>query len=180
MLGDHEAGFFLNPSSGDRQGVLEDLASSLRLVTEGGLPVFTEVGRPQEFMGPLKVTERVPDLIAISRENVGVAQGLNSADTVTAETNARRGVHERFGLLLLGSDWPTLEREPGVEDITPTILAVLDIKPPEWMQGRCLLDAAPARALPNITLGDRADRSPLSREEESAIEDHLRGLGYVE
>jgi predicted AlkP superfamily phosphohydrolase/phosphomutase len=179
-MGDHEAGFFLSPNSSDRTAIVQELTERLQGVDHQGSPLFREVGRPERFIGPVRDGERIPDLIAISREEVGISQGLGGGSVFVTEPKPRRGVHERQGVLVVGGEQPPVREDAAVEDITPTILSLLNVRPPEWMQGACLLDAAPIKSVGHVAPSGDAEGAALSPEEESAIQDHLRGLGYVE
>jgi hypothetical protein len=180
FLGDHEVGFFVQPNSVDKPRISRELAAQLRLETHEGAKVFSEVGPADRFIGRVRVNNRIPDILAVTQGDIGVAAALTQTTVLTEETNKARGVHHRLGLVLLNSDDALVIEEPAVEDITPTILALLDIKPPHWMQGSSLLDLSPTKVLPRGAPDSRSAEPELSREEEEAIEDHLRGLGYVE
>ena len=71
-------------------------------------------------------------------------------------------------------------------DLTPTILAAYGIKPPDDMDGKVLIEVfedAPVFDTEKIESDDRDitdDSGEYSPEEEKAIEERLRGLGYVD
>ena len=72
-------------------------------------------------------------------------------------------------------------------DITPTLLYMAGLKVPEDLDGRVLVDgfgpehlgSHPVEHVAPLASGPREDASPYSEEEESAIEESLRGLGYL-
>jgi hypothetical protein len=180
VLGDHEAGFFIHPNSPDKASVAEELASQLRGESHEGARIFSEVGLADRFLGPVASYDRIPDLIGVTRGEIGVADGFSAEEVITEETKQMRGVHHRYGVVLISNEHTLAIQEPAVEDIAPTILALLDVEPPPWMQGHPLLDLAPTKVIPEV--GPRAPfvEPELSEQEEQAIEEHLRGLGYVE
>ena len=120
VLGDHEAGFFINPMALDKARMAKELASQLRQELHEGTSIFNEVGPAHQFIGPVRSSDRVPDVWGVTREDIGVAASLTQGRVLTEETNLSRGVHHRFGLLLLGSDHTLVVQEPAVEDITPS------------------------------------------------------------
>jgi arylsulfatase A-like enzyme len=64
-----------------------------------------------------------------------------------------------------------------VADITPTLLALLGLTVP-GLDGRSLVEAMTEE----VPAGTQAapEGSPLTEDEEAAVMEHLKGLGYVE
>jgi hypothetical protein len=99
------------------------------------------------------------------------------------QTNSGR--HTREGLLgAFGSRVnPAFDGSARIEDVAPTVLALLGLEAPPDMDGKVLGDlvqtADRLHAAPDAT-APTATAVSLSDDEQAAIERHLRDLGYEE
>jgi arylsulfatase A-like enzyme len=74
-----------------------------------------------------------------------------------------------------------------VLDVTPTLLYQAGLKVPDGLDGKVMNDAFeegyrrdhPVATTAPLSSGSRDETSPYSEEEEAAIEESLRGLGYL-
>ena len=155
-----------------------------------GRPATDRVHRSEEvFHGD--ASEGAPDLLPVLREGrFDLDDQLFEREPFTDVGDLPRGVHHLDGIGLVAG--PGVVRggklEGSIGDVTPTLLYQADLEVPEGLDGAVLTDAFEARHL-----GDRPVRttaalrasprveseSPYSEEEESQIEESLRGLGYL-
>ena len=83
------------------------------------------------------------------------------------------GNHRPTGVLFLSS--PSVAGSAHIQDVAPTVLAALGVPAPP-MDGTSLLGRASRGTVP-----DHPDfGSPYEPEQERAVEDRLRALGYLE
>jgi predicted AlkP superfamily phosphohydrolase/phosphomutase len=157
---------------------------------DDGMPVLDAIYRREEVMaGP--ATEGAPDLFPVCRAySYELSDGLYSAATLTDYRDLPRGFHHMDGIF--GIAGPEVQPSSGntatVYDICPTALYLAGLKVPET-DGRVLTDHLPpglirsrpvlieAMDLPSAGAG--AEVSPYSAEDEAAIEESLRNLGYL-
>lgn len=178
-LDDRALGFFLGPRTQDRAGLRQRLISDLRRLSFDRLPVFDRVDDAEAILGPVADGVVAPDVIAVSRRDIGVTTGSLYDDALRMEEQTVRGIHKQEGVLLLAADGIENTKQPEVEDVAPTILGLLGFRPPDWMTGQPL---AGRRGSVELKIRERssAARQPVSDEEEVVITEHLRGLGYLE
>jgi predicted AlkP superfamily phosphohydrolase/phosphomutase len=188
-------GITVNEAGVKRQGsvprseipaLLERLEADLAKVTdpESGTAVVRRTWRREEVADGDEV-DRLPHLFVEVDPRYFPDDGLRRAELFDVlETNSGR--HAREGLL--GAFGPRVNASfPGparIEDVGPTVLALLGLEAPPSMDGRVLhemvdvrtadLAAAPEAATAHATAVD------LSEEDQEAIERHLRDLGYEE
>jgi len=159
-------------------------------------PVIAEVHKAEDlYAGPH--LDKAPDLLVQTRNyEYEIITHLTPGGPVPTEIDAevfppalRGGTHRAEGMLIAsGPDVRAGARLSAahLEDMTPTILHLLGLPIPSYMDGHVLEDLfaptaltghAPAYAeeeLPDV-IGDE----PYSDEEAAEVEKHLRDLGYV-
>ena len=99
-----------------------------------------------------------------------------------------QGVHSRAGIISgLGPHFRRNTECPTVSilDVTPTVLSLLGVSPPEGTDGRIaqelLTGSLPATDKPSAPPPERRkEPSAYSEEEEAVVRERLRGLGYIE
>jgi hypothetical protein len=82
----------------------------------------------------------------------------------------------------------SFERQPRLEDITPTLLTLLGIPVGEDMDGRVLLEAFdpdfleefPPRKIPSHDRGAKFKPRATISEQDNALMDKLKALGYTQ
>jgi predicted AlkP superfamily phosphohydrolase/phosphomutase len=99
---------------------------------------------------------------------------LRPEEHVGGKERGMNGNHRDTGVLLLSE--PCQATSARLEDIAPTLLAVLGLEHP-GLDGHALLDGPAGRQV-EATAG--ASARPYTPEEEAAIEARLRDLGYFE
>ncbi|MDQ3877266.1 MAG: alkaline phosphatase family protein [Actinomycetota bacterium] len=180
IMDDREAGFFLSPQIADPEATSSRLIEALREVSHAGKKVFERVGPADDFMGPISPGFAAPNVMAVSDADVGLAarQGVN--DVFTPENKPQRGIHRREGILLFASSKQVRAGiDPGVEDVTPTILALLGVAIPS-LAGTALVESDAEDIITVTSTAPDERDAAITHEEEEAIADHLRGLGYIE
>ncbi|MEW5987344.1 MAG: alkaline phosphatase family protein [Chloroflexota bacterium] len=173
---------------GEVEEVLQRVVTALESLRDpdSGRPLLERVVRGSEAAhGPY--AGRAPDLHVVLDNYRCIAFPLFAADgrIVTRQIRGDSGSHRREGILLVwGPGVPAGATIQGarIEDVAPTILHLLGLPVPEYMDGRPLdvVGGSPLVASPAMEYETAAtDYQPLSAEEEAAVQARLRGLGYL-
>lgn len=157
---------------------------------DDGKPVLDRIYRREEVLsGPQTVD--APDLFPVCREySYELSDGLYSPRILDDYRGLPRGFHHMDGIF--GIAGPGVDPQAGLEaslyDIMPTALYLAGLKVPE-VDGRVLTDWLPSgmvessppvvEAMDLPLAGSGAEASPYSAEDEAAIEESLRNLGYL-
>ncbi len=118
------------------------------------------------------------------RDGPAVRQ-LSPAERIGAKGGSMNGSHRPQGILILAGNGVRAGRleRAALADIAPTILAVLGLPLPPDLDGQVLRQAfRPGFLLeaPGEPAGEAGPAQPYSPEEESRVQEQLRGLGYRE
>lgn len=194
---------WLNVAGRDPQGLVQPGAEYDELVaviretllqaTEAGTgePLVKAVWRADEaYQGPH--LDRAPDLL-VDWTDVVVTKGLRTQyqgrEIVVTEPSGeelRRGNHRREGLLIAaGPNVPVggVPADTGIQDLAPTLLALLGVGVAEQLDGRVLTelvgDLAETAAAPIVQTEPQDEPSAYTAEEEAAVEERLKDLGYL-
>ena len=157
---------------------------------DDGLPILDAIHRREEVMeGPQ--ADGAPDLFPVCRAySYELSDGLYSASTLTDYRGLPRGFHHMDGIFGIAGPGvqPSSHNVASVYDIMPTALYLAGLKCPET-DGRVLAEVLPAdmlRTRPPVVeaidlppAGAGAEASPYTAEDEAAIEESLRNLGYL-
>lgn len=151
-----------------------ELLNALRSPT--GQPLVRQVKRRAEiFEGP--EVQRAPELFPImDSETVELHEGFHS-DTWLSRERSPWGTHAREGVYAIDTDGPLPEKAEAA-DIGATLLGALGIAI-EGLDGRSLVEREVVHRLSSKARSP-ADTAGYDKEDEAAIFEHLRGLGYVE
>lgn len=156
---------------------------ALREALEAWPPVARVWRRDEVLHGPY--VDRAPDLVLELAQEHGYSHTLLRArggpafrrlaphEHLGGKERGMNGVHRPTGVLLLSE--PVHAREARLEDIAPTVLAVLGVPGPP-MDGRNLLAQPAGVARP----GFAQTETPYTAEESAILEARLRALGYFE
>jgi predicted AlkP superfamily phosphohydrolase/phosphomutase len=163
-----------------------------------GEPIVAAVHRREElFSGPYLA--KVPDLVVEFTDYAWLGKGNMTKradsiwDEVTLEWNDTRyvGSHRQEGIVALSG--PSAARGnalfASIEDVAPTILYLLGEPIPAELEGRLLAEAVdpqlldarpPAYADPDAAQLEVGVQQGYSEDEDDAVHERLRGLGYLE
>ncbi len=156
-----------------------------------GPPLVTDIRRNRDvYAGPRAAS--LPDLVltleghrATSRPTLGgPGDGIFSRPQDELGPLAHTGGHRPEGIFIgSGPRFGAGARETaGIADVFPTALALMGITPPAGLDGRDMLGptvGAGSGAVPPPTDTGRESRAPLSPEEERAVMENLKDLGYL-
>ncbi len=120
-----------------------------------------------------------PDLLCeMGDPTVDLHDGLHAARPWVPRTNVAWGTHTPEGVVAISGPLATGEIRGEAADVTPTLLALLGLRP-EGLDGRSLVPMP--RAARSVVAAPHPD-APVgyTEEEESAVLEHLRALGYVD
>ena len=187
----------LNVRGRERQGVVppEQYTERLsRLSSEicSWEPIAEARPRAELYDGPY--AHLAPDLILFPRDIDGYAytflrsrgdvltRPLAPEEYVGGKEKGTSGIHRNPGILF--TSFPVTEKRPAIQDIAPTVLALLGVEGPP-MDGRslCLRPYAPSAShrAAYRRVGDKhALEPPLTDDENMQLEERLRKLGYFE
>lgn len=165
---------------------LQTDASKLRIPGTRRPLVQAVYTRDELYHGPH--TARFPDLILILDPDYAAVPTLGSSLLTPAGPLLRSGDHRPEGIFLAaGPDvrGGPLAQPPSILDIAPTFLYLADAPLPDDLDGHLISDiwqegvlaARPPRYRSPLPVPSQA--SALSQDEMAAVEDRLRGLGYL-
>jgi len=167
--------------------VRSSIISCLEQLTDGGEPVF-EWARRREELYQGKFTDSAPDVVALCRAPYKASSGFGAVvENVPGSILDRySGVHERDGIFAVAG--PNIAAgvdlgERQIIDVAPTLLRMLGVSPPSDIDGvemREVFRTAPATTVPARQGPEPAPGSPYSADEEAAMLESLRALGYAE
>jgi predicted AlkP superfamily phosphohydrolase/phosphomutase len=168
-----------------RDQVMDALGSFVDPKT-GRKPVKAIYKREEIFKG--KYAETAPDILLEPAEQYS----LTHAKTALEDADWISGDHRIEGVIVAaGPNVKPFEQPPLLIDMAPTILAALGAPSTIEHTGRVLHEVVgseakvsrgdsfePAVAIPGMTSGD--EKSNVTDTEADEMEEHLRGLGYLE
>jgi predicted AlkP superfamily phosphohydrolase/phosphomutase len=163
-----------------------DALSSFVDPKTGRKPVKAIYRREEIFKG--KHADAAPDILMEPAEQYS----LTHAKTALEDADWISGDHRIEGVIVAaGPSVKPFEQPPMLVDMAPTILAALDAPASIEHTGRVLHEVVgsevkvsqsepskPAVQIPGMPSGD--DASAVSDTEADEMEEHLRGLGYIE
>ncbi len=170
----------------DYEKVRDDVADALGSFRDPGTgrPPIRKVYRKEELLSG-RFLDVAPDLLLVP----ATFYSLTHAKTMVEDADWMSGDHRPEGIVVAaGADVAagSLQEPARLIDLGTTALAALGVPSGTQRDGRVLSSFTSASAellTPAPAGGDGAapgERSELSDEEEGEIEEHLRGLGYVE
>lgn len=153
-----------------------------------GEALFPEVIKPETVYGESEATWDCPDLLLVPQEGMKVNRRTRGKWTVKYTDPATAdGTHLLGGLwMAAGEAIRTGESfRASIQDIAPTVLALLDLPVPRDMDGRVLdkiFDHAPQVRYVEPAAAPSAPpaQAGYSAEEEEQIQQHLADLGYLD
>jgi predicted AlkP superfamily phosphohydrolase/phosphomutase len=162
-----------------RDELIERLSSFVDPDT-GKRPVKEALRREDVFHG--KHVDTAPDILLVPAEQYS----LTHAKTAVEKADWLSGDHRPEGVIVAaGPGVKPFEEQPMLIDMAPTILAALDAPASVKHTGRVLHEVvgseAKVRAGESVATAEAASEEPtVSDTEADEMEEHLRGLGYLE
>jgi predicted AlkP superfamily phosphohydrolase/phosphomutase len=176
----------------DLEAVKDDIARRFEeLTAPDGRKVTDRVWRAEEVFHGDAITG-APDLMPVLRRHrFELDDEIFHREPFTDYSHLPRGVHHPQGIVVVAG--PGTRAAPihgSVMDVTPTLLYLAGLKVPRGLDGQVLTAAFEPAHLERHAVGTTAaisfegraepgEGSPYSNEEEAAIEESLRGLGYL-
>jgi predicted AlkP superfamily phosphohydrolase/phosphomutase len=162
-----------------RDGLMDRLSSFVDPKT-GRKPVKAIYRREEIFKG--KYADAAPDILMEPAEGYS----LTHAKSAIEDADWVSGDHRPEGVIVaVGPKVTAFEQQPLLIDLAPTILAALEAPASIKHTGRVLHEIVGTEA--SVRAGERAPASDAREEEPSVseteadeMEEHLRGLGYLE
>ncbi|MHB8994789.1 MAG: alkaline phosphatase family protein [Armatimonadota bacterium] len=194
---------WLNIAGRDPQGIVQPgseydeivqaIREALLQATEAGTgePLVKAVHLASEvYTGPQ--LDRAPDML-VDWTDVVVVDGLRTSyqgkEIVVTEPSGedlRKGNHRREGLLIAAGPGIPIGTAPeglNIQDLPATFLALLATPAPGQLDGRVLTelvgDIVTTEPAPAVEAGTEEAPSPYTLEEEAAVEERLKDLGYL-
>lgn len=167
---------------------LIDRLQSLRDPADGGLAADRVIRREEVIQGPY--AQRAPDLFPLLRDQRYELSDTLAADAIFTDHRDRPwGYHHLDGIFVASG--PNFRRgtyDDGMDivDVLPTVFAAAGYKVPTGLDGRSVSGVLTSERRPEEdpsfeqTTGDQTSSYPYTPEEESAVEEALRGLGYID
>lgn len=166
-------------ADGADQGIRDEVIGLLEeLEDPQGRRIFKAIRARQElFTGPR--VEDAPDLFPFTTsEDVELHEGLHANDHWLDRRDVPWGTHASEGVVAVSGIEAKRRIAGDAVDVTPTLLALLSIGV-DGLDGKSLVDTGP----PATTVTADAVEGTgevYDAEQEAAVMEHLRGLGYVE
>lgn len=176
-------GFYLNGEPGLREELARRLAG---LADDEGRPIFSRIARREETYAANGLTERAPQLLASSDLNIYTNARLRPEGplTIANEAVAYYGNHTPEGIYVLaGGGFAGGFREPlHIWDVPAMILALAGLAVPadyETTLPEGVLRRPLVRETAAAPAESAAPEAPLSPEDLAAVQERLKGLGYM-
>ncbi len=179
---------FVEPSEVAR--LEDDLIDRFCHYRDDGEDMTDQVVRRSEVIhGPH--AGRAPNLFPVCRDQrYELSDTLAAAGPVTDHRNRPWGYHHSDGVFIAagpGTRTGPLDASLDIVDVLPTTFRLAGLRIPTGLDGKAVDSvltpeaASIAAEYTDMQLtGERNTEYPFSQEEEAAIEDQLRGLGYLE
>ncbi len=182
-------GINLNLCGRERQGIVNpgEHASEItrqlqesfkQLVDDDNIPLFDLLPREEVYKGHR--LEDAPDLILMPRKHWDIMPHTN-LDQQLFSPPTQEAIHRMDGIMFAqGSGIPKSQLSGAkIEDITPTILSLLNLPVQEELTGRCLFDTpTPIKYEPARRL-IKENNTSLSNSEQDLLKKRLKDLGYA-
>jgi predicted AlkP superfamily phosphohydrolase/phosphomutase len=183
---------------GDYEQVRDELMDRLGSYVDpktGKKPVKSIARREEVFKG--KFADQAPDIMMVPAEGYS----LTHAKSAIEDADWVSGDHRMEGVIVaVGPQVKAFERSPALIDMAPTLVAALDAPTAVKPTGRILHEivgsgaelterevapgdegsTAPGPAIPGMTIPGMGNESAVNESEADEMEEHLRGLGYIE
>jgi predicted AlkP superfamily phosphohydrolase/phosphomutase len=195
-----DKGIWINLAGREREGIVpqsdfdqcveevREALSNLKL-PDDGLAVFESIRRREEALSG-RYIDRLPDLVMVPRRDELVCHERSSYGEVFVDADTTSGTHSRYGIFIAWGSGikPSADfaSPPNLRDIGGAALYSLGCPLTEDMDGRSLSEifseqqhiAPRGSSYREEVAGDSP--SAYSTDEEAALRERLRALGYIE
>lgn len=166
---------------------LIELLEGLRIDGIDGAPISRALKREEAYSG--RHVREAPDIILVPSSDalVGFVNGSPGEPRLKTPF-ARAGEHLMDGILAIAGPGVAASEEmheANITDVAPTVLALLRLPVPDYMDGRVPIEAFTDP--PEVTLstthedaGSADTDEVFSEDEQQEIEERLKNLGYLE
>lgn len=134
--------------------------------------------RAEVFSGPRsrEAPELFPEMVS---EAIELHDGLHAARPWVSRAKSAWGTHAREGIVAIAGAAASYEgHPPQAADVAVTLLDLLNLEA-EGLDGRSLVSGGGSRKRVSAT-GSHDDAGVYDAEQEAAVMEHLKALGYVE
>lgn len=173
-------GVIVVKSKDDEEAIMSGLSA---LKDASGKEVCKVYTREQVYKGD-KV-ESAPELLIVPREDINIKTDPFSASVVSSSGDFPKANHGPNGIFFAtgpGIGKPGTQ-EVRLEDVAPTALALMGLRPPDSMDGHALegimVERRPAQSLKVAEIKGVDRAYAFSEEEEKHVMDNLKRLGYT-
>jgi predicted AlkP superfamily phosphohydrolase/phosphomutase len=173
-------GIIVVKSKEDEKSIISGLSE---LKDDSGREICRIYTPDQVFKGDK--LDSAPELLIVPRDDVNIRTDPFSQAVISRSGNFPKGNHGPNGIFL--ATGPSIRKSGSLdvclEDVAPTALALMGIRPPDFMDGRAIqeimIDPHPIDSLkPADVMGD--DRVyTFSEKDEKLVMDNLKRLGYT-
>lgn len=137
--------------------------------------------RAEIYHGP-RVDEAPDVLCEMADESVGLHNGLHASRPWVSRATTAWGTHAAEGVIAISGAPAGAEVHGHAADVAPTVLALLGLEV-GGLDGRSLVEpASRTTVVHGVSAGARPGEAPgvYTPDQEEAVLEHLRGLGYVD
>jgi len=198
-MADH--GIFLNVKGREPEGIIhpgndyerirQNVRDSLCSMTLPGSnsPMFRNVWMREDLYHGNAIST-APDIIFETNNDTYMCLPHTYHDDLLIDSHIMTGMHQQDGILIMAGEsfiHETMLHQPRIIDLAPTLLNILDLPVPEYMDGRVLVEALRTPPVKGVETNVYKEAHPLPQnetveldeEDRKKLEDHLRGLGYI-
>jgi predicted AlkP superfamily phosphohydrolase/phosphomutase len=173
-------GVIVVKSKEDEKSIISGLSA---LKDESGKEICKVYTRDQVYKGDR--LDSAPELLIVPRDDINIKTDPFKSGILSRSGNFPKANHSSNGIFFaLGPDVKRSRAlDVSLEDVTPTSLTLMGIRPPDWMDGHAIQEIMASPHPPQtLRVADvkRDDRSyAFSEKEEKAVMDNLKRLGYT-
>lgn len=163
------------------EGKKEELKKKLeRLKDPNGNRVLRNVfGKEEIYSG--EYMDEAPDLILDQEKGVHIFGGIGKGDVFSFEERWK-AENKKYGMFIgYGPDFKKTKVDGlSILDLTPTILSLHNIKPPEDMDGKIMKGVIEDFQQPSKELKDYNTNNTETKANDKLVKERLKDLGYME
>lgn len=167
--------------SREDEGEIVSGLSGLR--DEDGNAVCTVYTREQVYRG--ERAGEAPEILMVPNETVNIRTDPFSRKVLSREGSFAKGNHGPGGIFFAAGPGVAKPKEAAIaiEDVAPTALHLMRIRPPDTMDGRAaeplLSDPGTSDLVSPVMGDDQRGKMAFTEEEERQVTDNLKRLGYA-